>query len=89
MSKQDRKSDGPSPESTLGQAVLKQKGGEPPSAQGLVAAVVFLQGKWGFPHLGASLKHGLGLSEQLMLVLQFRNISMGLNIPLQPPVILK
>lgn len=47
MSEQDWKSDGPSPESMLGQAVLKQKGGEPLSAQGLVAAVVFCRGSGG------------------------------------------
>jgi len=42
---------------------------------------MILQGNWGFLHLGESLKHGLDLSEKLMIVQQFRNITVGLKNP--------
>lgn len=45
---QDWKSDGPIPESTLGQTVPVWKGGESLSAQGVVATVFLFRGTGGF-----------------------------------------
>lgn len=82
MLRQDQKSAGHIPESTHGQAVPTWK----------EESLFLLKGWWQQDFFSGELwvlHHGLALSEQLVLVLQLRNISIALKISLQPPIILK